>query len=202
MAELPKQLPGLRKRLDFSIEELTDWRKLARKHQFTDDIQQQIGLFLSCYRSAQFCIDGDSLQANRLTEHALNVADLWFKTPSGRGTERNFVHDQYAGIHDDTMNAFFTTAAEIIEDVLDWEFTVASERAAQFGFRGQHEGEAPEFHAEDAILLCQMQALCACCESILAICLEQKEVARHKILVAYHEIAAWKALVLQGTQQY
>ncbi len=119
MAELPKQLPALRKRLGFSIEELTNWRKLAREHQFTDDIQQQIDLFLSCHHAAQFCMDGDSTQAYRATEQALTVADLWRTTPSGRANGRNVVHDHYAGIHDDTMNQFYHIAAEIIEDILD-----------------------------------------------------------------------------------
>jgi hypothetical protein len=122
MAELPKQLPALRKRLVSSIEELTDWRKLARKQQFTDDIQQQIDLFLFCHHAAQFCMDGDSTQAYRTTEQALTVADLWLATASGRTNDRNFVHDHYAGIHDDTMNQFYHIAAEIIEEILDWEF--------------------------------------------------------------------------------
>lgn len=202
MAELPKQLPGLRKRLGFSIEELTNWRKLARQYQFTDDIQQQIDLFLSCHHAAQFCVDGDLNQAYRATERALTVADLWRTTPSGRANDRNFVHDHYAGIQDDTMNQFYNIAAEIIEEILDWEFTVASDRAAQSGFGSDPANEEREFHAEDAILLCQMQALCACCESILPIYWEQKDVARHKMLVAHHEIAAWKALVVEGTQKY
>lgn len=202
MAELPKSLPSLRKRLDFSIQELTRWQKLARDHQFTDDIQQQIALFIVCHGAAQSCIDGDTIHALRLIERANQIVEVWRKTASGRGNERNLVHDHYAGIHDDTMNMFYASGAELIEDILDWQFTVASARAAQFSFRGESEGEVLEFHAEDAILLCQMQALCACCESIFPIYWEQKEVARLKILVARHEIEAWKALISAGTQQY
>ncbi|MCU0491242.1 MAG: hypothetical protein MUD01_06630, partial [Chloroflexaceae bacterium] len=63
-------------------------------------------------------------------------------------------------------------------------------------------GEDITFHAEDAILLCQMQSLRDCCEGVLTVCLEQKDVTYHKLLVLQHEIAAWKALVLEGTHRY
>src|SRR4029079_15555292 len=99
MAELPKQLPSLRKRLDFSIQEIIRWQELAKRHQFTNDIQQQIDLFLACHQAAQSCIDGDTIQAFRITEQAHQIADLWRVTPSRRGVERNLVQDRYAGIH-------------------------------------------------------------------------------------------------------
>jgi hypothetical protein len=122
-------------------------------------------------------------------------------TPSGRESPQNMLDDQYAGIHDDTLATFYATATEIIENVLDWIFMVAAARTAQF--LAYDRGDEPaEFHAEDAILLCQMQALIACCEAILPIYLEYREVATAKVRVAQYEITAWKALLLEGTQRY
>lgn len=201
MAELPKQLPGLRQKLTSTLDELVHWQKLAKQHQFTADVQYQIALLLACHQAAQQCADGDAVRALQATDRARQSADRWRVTPSERESPQNMLNDHYAGIHDDTLATFYATATEIIENVLDWIFTVASARAAQF--RMYDSGDEPaEFHAEDAILLCQMQALCACCEAILPIYLEHKEVAAAKVGVAQYEIAAWKALVLEGTQLY
>ena len=57
---------------------------------------------------------------------------------------------------DDTLTGFLTTAAALVEDLLNWEFTVASARALLFAARQPEPGEDSTFHAEDTIRLCQM----------------------------------------------
>jgi hypothetical protein len=201
VAELPKQLAALRRKLEASTREIIQWQKIAKKHRFTDDLQHQIALFLACHRAADDCAQGNAVRAFQTTEQAYQIADQWRKSPSGREDQRNMVHDHYGGIHDDTMNAFYATATEVVENILDWEFGVVSARTIQFSGNDAVD-EPAEFHDEDAILLCQMQAFRTCCESILPVYMEQKDVAYCKILVAHYEIAAWKGLIVEGTQRY
>nr|MCU0494911.1 hypothetical protein [Chloroflexaceae bacterium] len=135
MAELPKQLPSLRSQIDFSVQTIVDWQKLAKKQHFTDDIQHQIALLLACHRVALMCIDGDAIKAFTLTKRALHIADLWRNAPSGRENPNNVVHDYYAGIASESFNGIALRAIAMVEDILDWEFTVASTRAIMFGAR-------------------------------------------------------------------
>jgi hypothetical protein len=197
MLELPKSLPALQRSLQGLLEQTQDWHQRVEQYTLSDDLRCMADLFRACLLAAIACIDDDAIAAQDAIYRVLPRAEQWLTVIDGRSIGTNFVRDVYGGIHDDEMNAIYETTTAVLEDLKDWEYTTASVRAT-----GYLNDEYIGYQSEDSILLYRMQALADCCEAVLPIYWEQKRVVQPKLQVVWHQIQAWKALVVTGTSQY
>jgi hypothetical protein len=197
MLEPPKSLPTLKRSLQVTLDQAQEWRQRVQQYKLTDDLSSMVDLLHACFLAAIACADDDAITAQNAIQHVLSLAEHWPTVVDGRSISTNFVRDLYGGIHDDELNAAYQSTISVLEDLKDWEYTAASVRAT-----GSMIDEYIGYHSEDAILLCRMQAIADCCEAVLPIYWEQKRVVQPKLQVAWHQIQAWKALLVAGTTKY